>query len=293
MNPNSNTKIIELEKRIKALEAIVAREKNENRRKEGIINQVHLDKNQLRKKLRDFKIRTKNEESRNKELTRVNKRLMAKTRIMEKNASGNKGKKAFTKDKELENVKVVVSEKENFKKELLEIKRKYEARMEKLNKEIIRKESIINRLHEEKNAVNKKLKEDEITKELEGIVVENLKKENCSLKNENKNLSKENKRLKSENKYLEIEMKKSEVERKQLYEDKKRYQEIVWFKTITSPVTKTVSMKQKLNVSVDTLKENERLSYRVEKTSCTEKNLKTATSSKKLKKRRIFKFFCF
>ena len=217
---------------------------------------------------------------------------------MEKNASGNKGKKAFTKDKELENVKVVVSEKENFKKELLEIKRKYEARMEKLNKEIIRKESIINRLHEEKNAVNKKLKEDEITKELEGIVVENLKKENCSLKNENKNLSKENKRLKSENKYLEIEMKKSEVERKQLYEDKKRYQEIVWFKTITSPVTKTVSMKQKLEV--DTLKENnvldeknERLSYRVEKISCTEENLKTATSSKKLKKRRIFKFFCF
>jgi len=289
MNPNSNTKIIELEKRIKALEAIVAREKNENRRKEGIINQVHLDKNQLRKKLRDFKIRTKNEESRNKELTRVNKRLMAKIRVMEKNASGNKvvmRRNASSKGRELENVKVVVSEKESLKSELLENKKKYEARMERLNKEIIRKESVINKLHEEKNTANKRSKEEENMKEMEGIFVENLKKENCLLKSESK-------KLKSENKYLEIEMKKSEVERKQLYEDKKRYQEIVWFKTITSPVTKTVSMKQKLNVSVDTLKENERLSYRVEKTSCTEKNLKTATSSKKLKKRRIFKFFCF
>jgi len=292
MNPNSNTKIIELEKRIKALEAIVAREKNENRRKEGIINKLHLDKNQLRKKLRDFEIRTKNEESRNKELTRVNKRLVAKISAVEKNKVV-MCKNAFPKGREIEKFEFVVSEKENFKKELLEIKRKHEVRMERLNKEIIRKESVINRLHEEKNAASKKSKEEEVIKEMEGIVVENLKKENFLLKNENKHLSKENNKLKSENKYLEIEMKKSEVERKQLYEDKKRYQEIVWFKTITSPVTKTVSMKQKLNVSVDTLKENERLSYRVEKTSCTEKNLKTATSSKKLKKRRIFKFFCF
>ena len=212
---------------------------------------------------------------------------------MENNASGNKGKKAFRKDKEMEKFKVVVSENEKLKKELLEIKNRYEVRVERLNKEILRKESVINRLHEEKNAASKKSKEENIIKEMEGIVLENLKKENYVLKNENKNLSKENNKLKSENKYLEIEMKKSKVERKQLYEDKKRYQEIVWFKTITSPVTKTVSMKQKLEVSVDTLKENERLSYRVEKTSSTEKNLKTATSSKKLKKRRIFKFFCF
>ena len=209
-------------------------------------------------------------------------------------------KNAFPKGREIEKFEFVVSEKENFKKELLEIKRKHEVRMERLNKEIIRKESVINRLHEEKNAASKKSKEEEVIKEMEGIVVENLKKENFLLKNEHKHLSKENNKLKSENKYLEIEMKKSEVERKQLYEDKKRYQEIVWFKTITLPVTKTVSMKQKLEVSVDTLKENnvldeknERLSYRVEKISCTEKNLKTATSSKKLKKRRIFKFFCF
>ena len=225
---------------------------------------------------------------------RVNKRLVAKISAVEKNKSKVfMRKNAFSKGREMERVEFVVSEKENFKKELFEIKNKYEKRMEKLSKEIIRKESVINRLHEEKNATNKKLKEDDINKEREGIDVENLKKENCLLKNENINLSKENNKLKSENKYLEIEMKKSEVERKQLYEDKKRYQEIVWFKTITSPVTKTVSMKQKLEVSVDTLKENERLSYRVEKTSSTEKNLKTATSSKKLKKRRIFKFFCF
>ena len=213
---------------------------------------------------------------------------------MENNASGNKGKKAFRKDKEMEKFKVVVSENEKLKKELLEIKNRYEARVERLNKEILRKESVINRLHEEKNAASKKSKEEDIIKVMEGIVVENLKKENYVLKNENKNLSKENKKLKSENKYLEIEMKKSKVERKQLYEDKKRYQEIVWFKTITSPVTKTVSMKQKLEVSVDTLKENnvlknksELLSYRAEKP------LETATSSKKHKKRRIFKFFCF
>jgi len=303
MNPNSNIYINELENRIKALKASVAREKNENRRKEGIINKLHLDKNELRKKLRDFGMRTKKEESRNKELTRVNKRLMSKIRVMENNYIKSKvvmRKNTFTKGKEMENVKVVVSERENFKKELVEIKRKYEARMEKLNKEIIRKESIINRLHEEKNAANKKSKEEENMKEIEGIIVENLKKENYVLKKENKNLLNENNKLKSENKFLEIEMKKSEVEREQLCEDKKRYQEIVWFKTITSPVTKTVSMKQKLEVSIDTLKENnvldeknERLSYRVEKISCTEENLKTATSSKKLKKRRIFKFFCF
>ena len=226
---------------------------------------------------------------------RVNKRLVAKISAVEKNKSKVfMRKNAFSKGREMEKVEFVVSEKENFKKELFEIKNKYEKRMEKLSKEIIRKESVINRLHEEKNATNKKLKEDDINKEREGIDVENLKKENCLLKNENINLSKENNKLKSENKYLEIEMKKSEVERKQLYEDKKRYQEIVWFKTITSPVTKTVSMKQKLEVSVDTLKENnvlknksELLSYRAEKP------LETATSSKKHKKRRIFKFFCF
>ena len=59
------------------------------------------------------------------------------------------------------------------KKELFKIKKKFEAREEKLDKEIIRKEGIINRLHEEKNVANKKLKEDEGMKE---NVVENLKK---------------------------------------------------------------------------------------------------------------------
>jgi len=295
MNSNSNTKINELENRIKALEASVAREKNENRRKESIINKLHLDKNESRKKLRDFGIRKKNEESRNKELMRVNKRLMVKISAVEKNKSKVfMRKNAFSKGRNMEKVELVVSEKENFKKELLVIKRKYEAIMERLNKEIIRKESVINRLHEEKNAANKKSKEEEIIKEMEGIVVENLKKENYVLKNENINLSNENNKLKSENKYLEIEMKKSEIERKQLYEDKKRYQEIVWFKKITSPVTKTVSMKQKLEVSVDTLKEDNVLKNKSELSSYrAEKPLETATSPKKLKKRRIFKLFCF
>ena len=58
-------------------------------------------------------------------------------------------------------------------KEPFKIKKKFEAREEKLNKEILRKEGIINRLHEKKNVANKKLKEDEGMKE---NVVENLKK---------------------------------------------------------------------------------------------------------------------
>ena len=61
-----------------------------------------------------------------------------------------------------------------------------------------------------KNAINEKLKEDKIIKELEGNVMENLKKENCLLKNEKKNLSNEINKLKSVNEELEIERKKSE-----------------------------------------------------------------------------------
>ena len=47
-------------------------------------------------------------------------------------------------------------------------------------------------------------------KELEGNVIENLKKENCLLKNEKKNLSNEINKLKSVNEELEIERKNSE-----------------------------------------------------------------------------------
>ena len=138
-------------------------------------------------------------------------------------------------------------------------------------------------------------------KEIEGNVVENLKKENCLLKNEKKDLSNENNKLKSMNEDFEIERKMSESERKQLYEDKKRFQEIVWFKTITSINSdETVNMKQKLEVFIEISNENnilnnknKLLSYRVEKTSCTEKNFKTTTSLKKNGKKRKFKFFCF
>ena len=128
----------------------------------------------MRKKLRNFGIRTKNEESRKKELMIVNERIMAKIRVIENNNCENKvfqRKNYSSKDKR--KIKVVVDEMENLKKELFEIKKKFEAREEKLNKEILRKEGIINRLHEEKNVASRKLKEDEGMKE---NVVENLKK---------------------------------------------------------------------------------------------------------------------
>ena len=202
----------------------------------------------MRKKLRNFGIRTKNEESRNKQLMKVNKRLMEKIRVIENKDCENKVimcKNASSKGIKKENIMVVVDVKENLKKELFEIKKKYETREKKLNKEILRKEGIINRLHEKKYAANKKLKEDEVMKE---NVVENLKKENSLLKKENKELSNKNYKLKSENKETEIENKKTESEIKQLYEDRKRLEnEIVEFKMlVSSKRDKTESMKQKL-----------------------------------------------
>ena len=53
----------------------------------------------MRKKLRNFGIRTKNEESRNKQLMRVNKRLMAKIRTIEKNNCENKVQRKNTSSK--------------------------------------------------------------------------------------------------------------------------------------------------------------------------------------------------
>ena len=93
---------------------------------------------------------------------KVNKRLMAKISALEKNDSESKAVmriNAFPKGIEMEKTKVVVSEKESLKKDLFEIKNMYEARVKKLNKEILRKESIINRLHDEKNVASKKIKE--------------------------------------------------------------------------------------------------------------------------------------
>ena len=184
-----------------------------------------------------------------------------------------------------------VNEKENLK-ELFEIKKKYEAREEKLIKEILRKENIINKLHKEKNVANKSLKEDENVKE-------NIKKENCMLKKEKKELSNENIKLKSENKEFEIGSKKSESEIRELNEDKKRLQiEIVEYKVLTSSKSdETKNMKQKLEAyNEDMLKENNLLknkSYRVGnmETSRTEQDLTTAIFSKNIKKRRKFKFF--
>ena len=132
----------------------------------------------MRKKLRNFGIRTKNEESRKKELMIVNERIMAKIRVIENNNCENKvfqRKNYSSKDKR--KIKVVVDEMENLKKELFEIKKKFKTREEKLKKEILRKEGIINRLHKEKNVANKKFKEDEIMREREEIVAENLKNE--------------------------------------------------------------------------------------------------------------------
>ena len=65
--------------------------KKENIRKEAIIKKLHLDKNQMRKQLRNFEIIAKSEESRNKEIMRVNKRLIAKIRAIQKNVSERKG----------------------------------------------------------------------------------------------------------------------------------------------------------------------------------------------------------
>ena len=45
----------------------------------------------MRKKLRNFEIIAKSEESRNKEMMRVNKRLIAKIRAIQKNVSERKG----------------------------------------------------------------------------------------------------------------------------------------------------------------------------------------------------------
>ena len=146
----------------------------------------------MRKKLRNFRIRTKNEESRKKELMIVNERIMAKIRVIENNNCKNKvfmPKNTSSKGREMEKSKVVVDETENLKKELFEIKKKIEAREEKLKKEILRKEGVINRLHEETNVAYKKLKEDEIMKEREENVVEIIKKEKCLLKKENQDIS--------------------------------------------------------------------------------------------------------
>ena len=88
--------------------AIVAREKKENRRKENIINKLHLDKNEMRKKLKNFGIRTKNEESRNKKLMRVIKKLMVKIRAIEKSNCENKNfmpKNTSSKGKGMEKVR--------------------------------------------------------------------------------------------------------------------------------------------------------------------------------------------
>ena len=77
--------------------------------------------------------------------------------------------------------------------------------------------------------------------------------------------------------------------------------EIVEFKVLASSKSdETECMKQKSKAyNEGKLKEsnifksnNEILSHRVE-TICIEKNSKTAMSSKKLKKRRKFKFLCF
>ena len=103
---------------------------------------------------------------------------MAKIRVIENNNCENKvfqRKNYSSKDKR--KIKVVVDEMENLKKELFEIKKKFKTREEKLKKEILRKEGIINRLHKEKNVANKKFKEDEIMREREEIVAENLKNE--------------------------------------------------------------------------------------------------------------------
>ena len=160
------------------------------------------------KKLRNFGIRTKNEESRNKKLMIVNKGLMAKIRVIEKNDSGSKVQMRKNASSKGKGKSKVVVDMENLKKDLFKIKKKFETREKKLKKEILRKKGIINRLHEEKNVANKKLKEDVIMRE---NVVENLKKENSLLKKENKELSNKNYKLKSENKEFEIENKRQKV----------------------------------------------------------------------------------
>ena len=102
---------------------------------------------------------------------------MVKIRAIEKSNCENKNfmpKNTSSNSEGIEKVsKVVVDEMETWRKSFLK------SREEKLNKEILRKEGIINRLHEEKNVANKKLKEDEGMKE---NVVENLKKKTVCLK---------------------------------------------------------------------------------------------------------------
>ena len=87
-----------------------------------------------------------------------------------------------------------------------------------------------------------------------------------------------------------------------MYEDKKRLQnEIDEFEMLASSKSDEIeSMKQKSKAynegkmkESNPFKSNKKiLSHRI-KTSCTERNLTTAMSSKKLKKRRKFKFLCF
>ena len=87
-----------------------------------------------------------------------------------------------------------------------------------------------------------------------------------------------------------------------MYEDKKRLQnEIDEFEMLASSKSDEIErMKQQSKAynecklkEINTFKSNNEVLSHIVKTSCTERNLTTAMSSKKLKKRKKFKFFGF
>merc|ERR1712200_213161 len=128
--------VIELENRIKALEANAVRADHENKRKERIINKLHLEKNALKKKLRKYGGRKKREGNKYKELKIVNKKLTMKVRKLGKNGTDReitKCKDTDSKGKEkmntsMKKIETMLNEKEMLIPKLCECKKAFEVR---------------------------------------------------------------------------------------------------------------------------------------------------------------------
>merc|ERR1712200_359209 len=174
--------------------------------------------------------RKKREGNKYKELKMVNKKLIMKVRKLEKNGTErdiSKCKDTDSKGKEemfmsMKKIEAIFNDKEKLISKLCESKKVLEVREERLKIEITRKETIITKLHAEKNLARKEAQVEEERKENEANMVEGLKKESFVLKKENKDLINENTELKEEMKGLEIECKRLESERNEANEENKK-----------------------------------------------------------------------